>query len=299
VAGNTAPYSNNIFGSVNLTGTNLTSGNPLLAALGNYGGPTLTMLPLPGSPAIGAGSDTVTNMFATDQRGFPRLSGAHVDIGADEFAAGDSAPIIASLSTGSVTHGPPTYLGNLAVGASVNPNAIGSPATVWVQYGVSTGYGLTTTPLVLSPGYNYVPLSQPLSNLAPSLTWHYRWVATNYLGTASSPDQTFNVGTPGANVLSGILGDANGDGIVSQAELDRVYASYVTNSPWLYLTNVAGLGGTNVTFSLSNSVLGAYSIQYSTNLTTWQYLGPATPRYLFTDTNAPALPQRYYRLRYP
>jgi len=26
---------------------------------------------------------------------------------------------------------------------------------------------------------------------------------------------------------------------------------------------------------------------------------PATPRYLFTDTNAPASPQRYYRLSYP
>jgi hypothetical protein len=31
----------------------------------------------------------------------------------------------------------------------------------------------------------------------------------------------------------------------------------------------------------------------------WIYLGPATPRYLFTDTNAPSLPQRYYRLTYP
>ena len=28
-------------------------------------------------------------------------------------------------------------------------------------------------------------------------------------------------------------------------------------------------------------------------------LGTATPRYLFTDTNAPANRKRYYRLRYP
>jgi len=67
------------------------------------------------------------------------------------------------------------------------------------------------------------------------------------------------------------------------------------------MTNVAGLGGTNVSFSLSNSVLGAYTVQYSTNLgtTNWYNLGTATPRYLFTDTNAPANPKRYYRLRYP
>ena len=68
-----------------------------LAPLGNYGGPTQTMalctaagIP-PGchgaSPAINAGDDTVTgppDNLSTDQRGLPRLSGAHVDIGAYE-----------------------------------------------------------------------------------------------------------------------------------------------------------------------------------------------------------------------
>jgi len=92
-------------------------------------------------------------------------------------------------------------------------------------------------------------------------------------------------------------GDLNGDGIVSQAELDAVYASYLPTSPWLAMTNVAGLGSTNVTFSLSNSIAGAFGVEYSTNLIDWFFLGPATPRYLFTDTNAPAEPQRYYRLR--
>jgi hypothetical protein len=37
----------------------------------------------------------------------------------------------------------------------------------------------------------------------------------------------------------------------------------------------------------------------STNLMDWDYLGPATPRYEFTDTNALAWPQRYYHLRWP
>ena len=96
-----------------------------------------------------------------------------------------------------------------------------------------------------------------------------------------------------------VPGDLNGDGIVSQAELNAVYGNYVTNSPWLYMTNVAGLGGTNVTFTLTNSLAGVYTVEYSTNLNDWLPLGPATPRHEFTDTNAPALPQRYYRLRYP
>jgi hypothetical protein len=54
-----------------------------------------------------------------------------------------------------------------------------------------------------------------------------------------------------------------------------------------------------VTFALSNSLAGAFSVESTTNLVDWEYLGPAIPRYLFTDTNAPAIPQRYYRLRWP
>ena len=40
-------------------------------------------------------------------------------------------------------------------------------------------------------------------------------------------------------------------------------------------------------------------MEYTTNFVDWLPLGPATPRYGFTDTNAPAVPQRYYRLRWP
>ena len=54
-----------------------------------------------------------------------------------------------------------------------------------------------------------------------------------------------------------------------------------------------------MTFALSNSISGGYSVEVSTNLTDWLPLGPATPRYLFTDTNSPTAPQSYYRLRYP
>ena len=83
VAGNIARTNANIFGSS--VGTNsLTNGNPMLAPLGNYGGPTRTMPPLPGSPAIDNGGDSVTNFLASDQRGVARPLGAHVDIGAVE-----------------------------------------------------------------------------------------------------------------------------------------------------------------------------------------------------------------------
>jgi hypothetical protein len=44
---------------------------------------------------------------------------------------------------------------------------------------------------------------------------------------------------------------------------------------------------------------GAFSVKFTTNLLDWYFLGPASPRYLFTDTNGPPEPQRYYRLRWP
>jgi parallel beta-helix repeat protein len=72
--------------------------NPQLAPIGNYGGVTqmLALCTGPGvpdssctgvSPAINAGDDSVTGSpdnLTTDQRGLPRLSGRHVDIGAYE-----------------------------------------------------------------------------------------------------------------------------------------------------------------------------------------------------------------------
>jgi predicted outer membrane repeat protein len=75
---NTAPRDPNVTsGQLFSISKNLLSGDPHLAPLGNYGGPTLTMPPLPGSPAIDVGGPN------TDQRGFPRVS--VVDIGAAEY----------------------------------------------------------------------------------------------------------------------------------------------------------------------------------------------------------------------
>jgi len=72
--------------------------NALLAPLDNYGGPTQTMLPLPGSPAIDAGTDSVTNFLTTDQRGLPRKTGAHVDIGAVEVQPGDTNTLVTTTA---------------------------------------------------------------------------------------------------------------------------------------------------------------------------------------------------------
>jgi fibronectin type 3 domain-containing protein len=73
--------------SHNILGTTSSPINPLLAPLGNYGGPTETMALLPGSPALDAGAvfdDGSGNPILTDQRGITRPQGADPDIGAFE-----------------------------------------------------------------------------------------------------------------------------------------------------------------------------------------------------------------------
>jgi len=69
----------------------LPSTDPLLAALADYGGYTLTHALLAGSPAIDAGTDT--GCPDTDQRGISRPVGAHCDIGAFEGEVTISAPV--------------------------------------------------------------------------------------------------------------------------------------------------------------------------------------------------------------
>jgi len=145
--------------------------------------------------------------------------------------------------------------------------------------------------------FHYYALNQPYY-------WSVQAVDGAFAGSPFAPEQSFKVLQSSPVVVSVtasnlVYGDLNGDGVVDGAELDGVLANYFATSPWLYMTNVAGLGGTNVTFALTNDLTGAFSVEYSTNLTDWSFLGPAIPRYLFTDTNAPVEPQRYYRLRWP
>ncbi len=65
------------------------SADPLLGLLADNGGPTLTHLPMAGSPpAIDAGSNAAVPMYITrDQRGplYPRIAGVAVELGAVEI----------------------------------------------------------------------------------------------------------------------------------------------------------------------------------------------------------------------
>jgi hypothetical protein len=72
----------NTQGGSGFVSSDLLNVNPVLGPLQNNGDPTLTMVLLPGSPAIAAGDPT--NAPAYDQRGpgFPHLVNGQIHIGA-------------------------------------------------------------------------------------------------------------------------------------------------------------------------------------------------------------------------
>lgn len=137
VAGNIAQKYTNTFGGFGSTSINLTNGAPLLAPFGNYGGSTPTCPPLPGSPAIDG--CTKGSGFATDQRGFTRVSGAFADIGAVEGVFNPAGPGVSTgvghLGDGSFRFGFTNYSGMpYAVLTSTN---MASPLNLWSNLGTA------------------------------------------------------------------------------------------------------------------------------------------------------------------
>jgi hypothetical protein len=85
-----------------------TTGSPLdpkldPAGLQDNGGPTKTIALLSNSPAIDKGDDSVLGSplsLTTDQRGYPRKIGAHVDVGAFEYEFGGRLHVISIAHSG-------------------------------------------------------------------------------------------------------------------------------------------------------------------------------------------------------
>ncbi len=119
-----------------LTGTSVNPLDPLLAPLGDNGGPTNTMFPLSGSPAVNAALVT-GNSPANDQRGVSRPFGPASDLGAVEV----DVTYLANDSFSSATQiGPAggSFQGTL-LGATIDGSTSGLGANepdVWYAYTV-------------------------------------------------------------------------------------------------------------------------------------------------------------------
>ena len=152
----------NCWGTVSDLGHNLSSDNsagfyapgslnntdPILGPLGNYGGPTLTLPLLAGSPAIDGGNTATAP--ATDQRGRARPFGTAADIGAFESS-------------------PPYFIGGQVSGHTLKDevtivigpaNLVTTNLGTYGASGIAAGsYSVTPT----SPNYLFIPASRPVT----------------------------------------------------------------------------------------------------------------------------------------
>jgi hypothetical protein len=126
-------------------------------------------------------------------------------VAANAGSQASAGPVFFStLSAGPVPSTMPAYpLGGgteALVGGYVDANH--SPTVFWIEYGLTESYGQAVPASQnADAGVGTVPafVSQRLTGLAPSTTYHYRLVASNASGTVRGEDLTFS--TPAATAL--------------------------------------------------------------------------------------------------
>jgi hypothetical protein len=148
-------------GNIANEGTGSSTLSADLTSLNNYGGPTQTMVPLPGSPAICAGTNGNASGIATDQRGLPRTttygSTSCVDAGAVQTnyslsfttEPGPIAPLTA-ISTGA----------NFQAAVTLNESGIPFAAPVSIPLTLTGGGTLTNGTAITANGVASYPTLQ-------------------------------------------------------------------------------------------------------------------------------------------
>ncbi len=112
-------------------------------------------------------------------------------------APGIGGADVAGAGAGSYTEAVGSSTASLIGG--VYPN--GSQTKAWWQYGTTTAYGSTSSPVEIGAGTAEVAVAGALSGLAPSTGYHYRLVAQNGDGTSYGYDYTLT--TPAGSTAAG------------------------------------------------------------------------------------------------
>ena len=111
-----------------------------------------------------------------------------------DAASSTSAPSITNVSGNGTS--------SSTASVSANINAHGDPASVSVEYGLTTTYGssISTTPSVVN-GTTFTPVSAAITGLQPATMYHYRVIATNLLGTTQGADGVFTTMPTSMNTI--------------------------------------------------------------------------------------------------
>jgi hypothetical protein len=94
-----------------------------------------------------------------------------------------STPTVDGATASGVTAHEATFAGAVSSGAGA--------AAWWVEFGPTTAYGQTTTPVSLPAGSPRRPVSVGLSSLSAAVSYHARLVVSSSAGSVASPDVAF------------------------------------------------------------------------------------------------------------
>jgi hypothetical protein len=149
--------------------------------------------------------------------------------------------------------------------ASINPN--GASTSYYFQYGLTAGYGSFSPTNSLSAGFSPVGVNAAVAGLLQNTNYHFRAVATNSSGPTLGSDMTFS--TLKIPAITGFTNQAN------------------------HQLSMRFTGTSNAT----------YSVETSTNLTSWTFLSNITMNasgtFQFVETNTATAARRFYRLSFP
>ena len=142
--------------------------------------PVTGLTDMPASKAI-----TGLTPYTTYHYRVVAVNSAGTTNGSDQmFTTSAIAPVAATDEASAITSSSATLNGTV--------KANDASATVAFEYGLDTGYGTTAT-AIQSPitGATSTAVSIAITGLTPNITYHYRVVAVNSVGTTNGSDMTF------------------------------------------------------------------------------------------------------------
>jgi hypothetical protein len=215
----------------------VTGVDPQLGALQNNGGPTQTQLPALTSPVINTGDPAFVPPPANDQRGLPRVSAGHVDIGAVEVQGGT---IQLSSATYSVAEN------GASITITVNRTGGTDPATV--AYATSNG--------TATAGADYTATSGTLNFLAGQTSATFNVPILD--DTLTEGSETFNVTL--LNPSAGATLGAQTAAVVTITDFEEGHLQFNSSTGSV---NEAG-GSIAITITRTGGSNGAVSASYAT-----------------------------------
>jgi hypothetical protein len=228
--------------------TQAVDADPMLAPLGNYGGPVQTMLPQPGSAAICAGSATLLPMgLTTDQRGFPRTTS--YSINGTPTVCVDAGAVQTNYQSVQFTNVPSSGSYNGVLGTAVSNPA---PVVSLTENNQSIG-GVPIT-LLFSGASNTV------TGLGPATTAGGMGASFNNLILTTTGDNTLSVNIPiteaGASIQPAALTASAAIDIMEQAQ--TITFGPLPNQPFgttAFNVSAAASSGLTVTFASTTSTV--------------------------------------------